>query len=157
MDSGEIEQRECLYVGGGWRSPAVSQGSFDVIDSRTEQAMARVVTGGVEDANRAVAAARGAQHAWAMTPARERADLLRRVADHLERRGDALALTIAREVGTPAHVGINAQVGFPISLLRFAADLAEEYRFEERIGTSLVIKEAAGVVTCITPWNFPLT
>jgi betaine-aldehyde dehydrogenase len=33
---------------------------------------------------------------------------------------------------------------------------ARSYSFEEQIGNSLVVKEAAGVVAAITPWNYPL-
>src|SRR6516162_2417430 len=100
MTGTEPERRVALYVGGAWCEPAVRAGFFDVIDSRTEQAMASVAQGGVEDVDRAVTAARRAQGAWARTPPRERADLLRRVADGLDGRRVALALAIAREVGT---------------------------------------------------------
>jgi betaine-aldehyde dehydrogenase len=40
--------------------------------------------------------------------------------------------------------------------MRSYAKLLGEYSFEEQIGNSLVIKEAVGVVGCITPWNYPL-
>jgi aldehyde dehydrogenase (NAD+) len=36
------------------------------------------------------------------------------------------------------------------------AKLLGDYSFEEKIGNSLVVREAVGVVGCITPWNFPL-
>jgi len=47
-------------------------------------------------------------------------------------------------------------VDFPANTLRFYADLLGSFPFEERIGNSLVVKEPAGVVAAITPWNYPL-
>ncbi|MEO7398450.1 MAG: aldehyde dehydrogenase family protein, partial [Ilumatobacteraceae bacterium] len=37
-----------------------------------------------------------------------------------------------------------------------AAALAGSYQFEEKIGSSLIVREPIGVVACITPWNYPL-
>ena len=42
------------------------------------------------------------------------------------------------------------------SQLRRFAKLLSEFQFEERVGNSLVVREPAGVVVAITPWNYPL-
>ena len=146
-----------VYIDGSWVAPHDAGVLIDVIDSATEQVMGRVASAGPRDVDRAVAAARAAAPEWSRASPAERAGFLRRVADGLETRTDVLAETIAREVGTAKHIAVNVQVGFPISLLRIAADLVESLAFEEQVGTSVVIKEAVGVVACITPWNFPLT
>ncbi len=36
------------------------------------------------------------------------------------------------------------------------AEVLKDFPFEERRGTSLVVKEPVGVVGMITPWNWPL-
>jgi acyl-CoA reductase-like NAD-dependent aldehyde dehydrogenase len=47
-------------------------------------------------------------------------------------------------------------VGLPLETLESYANHARSFCFEERIGNSLVVKEPAGVVVAITPWNYPL-
>ncbi len=49
-----------LYINGAWVPPAADKGYAEVIDSSTEEVMAKVVQGGREDVDRAVAAARDA-------------------------------------------------------------------------------------------------
>src|SRR5262249_24386839 len=46
--------------------------------------------------------------------------------------------------------------GLPAMVMGSYAKLLGEFKFEETIGSSLVVKEPVGVVGCITPWNFPL-
>jgi acyl-CoA reductase-like NAD-dependent aldehyde dehydrogenase len=36
------------------------------------------------------------------------------------------------------------------------AKMAGEFKFEEQVGNSLVLRDAVGVVGAITPWNYPL-
>jgi len=91
----------------------------------------------------AVAAADGAEP-WTDTPER-RADILRRAADLYEaHRGEIFAL-LASEAGKTA--------GDAIAELREAVDFLRFYADE---GIRLGGADARGVVTCISPWNFPL-
>lgn len=48
------------------------------------------------------------------------------------------------------------QAGLPKANFAIAAQLLGSYPFEEQVGNSLVVREAIGVVGCITPWNYPL-
>src|SRR5262249_6744145 len=48
------------------------------------------------------------------------------------------------------------QAGLPAVVMGAYAKMLDDYSFEEQIGNSLVVREAVGVVGCITPWNFPL-
>jgi acyl-CoA reductase-like NAD-dependent aldehyde dehydrogenase len=43
-----------------------------------------------------------------------------------------------------------------VDVFRSIADILEEFPLEERTGTSLLIRQPAGVVAAITPWNYPL-
>jgi acyl-CoA reductase-like NAD-dependent aldehyde dehydrogenase len=43
-----------------------------------------------------------------------------------------------------------------VDVFRSIADILEEFPLEERIGTSVLIRQPAGVVAAITPWNYPL-
>jgi acyl-CoA reductase-like NAD-dependent aldehyde dehydrogenase len=150
-----VDVRKELYIGGRWVQPA-GDGDIDVIDSRTEDVMGRVPRGGEADVERAVAAARAAFPAWSRTPIADRAAALRALADGLEARGEQLAEMMSREVGTPIASSRRVQVGLSVDVFRSMADIAADFPLETRIGTSLLIRQPAGVVAAITPWNYPL-
>jgi aldehyde dehydrogenase (NAD+) len=150
-----MDVRKELYIGGRWVQP-LADGAIDVIDSRTEDVMGSVPRGGGADVERAVAAARAAFPAWSRTPIAERAAAVRALADGLAARTEQLAETMSREVGTPIAISRRVQVGLAVDVLRSMADLAEEFPLQTRVGTSLLIRQPAGVVAAITPWNYPL-
>jgi betaine-aldehyde dehydrogenase len=153
--------RDRFFIDGGWVEPAGSD-LLDVVFPFTEEIVARVPAGTSADVHRAVAAARRSfdDGTWRLTPPAERGALLRRAADMLEARSDELAELIITEMGSPRAFVDAGQVPGPLGLLRYYADLAGSYGFEEeRSGggnTSLVVHEPVGVVGGIVPSNFPL-
>jgi aldehyde dehydrogenase (NAD+) len=151
----EVSVQAKLYVNGEWVEPA-GEGTLDVINSTTEEVMGRIPEGTPEDVNRAVAAARAAFDSWSVTTAAERAGFLQKISAGLAARQSEIAAIIASEVGMPLPLATAVQAGLPAVVMGSYARLLGEYPFEEQIGNSLVIKEAVGVVGCITPWNYPL-
>jgi betaine-aldehyde dehydrogenase len=103
-----------------------------------------------------VTAARRAFEGWAHSEPAFRAEALRQLADGIRKRRDELVEVIIGELGAPRPMTSQFMVDFPANTLQFYADLLGSYSFEERIGNSLVVKEPAGVVAAITPWNYPL-
>ena len=85
---------------------------------------------------------------WSTTPVSERAELLCRVADILERHTDELIALCIKEAGKIAQDGID-EVREAVDFCRYYAERAIELESDERL-------EARGVVLCISPWNFPL-
>ncbi|MDG2393467.1 MAG: bifunctional proline dehydrogenase/L-glutamate gamma-semialdehyde dehydrogenase PutA, partial [Thalassotalea sp.] len=85
---------------------------------------------------------------WSQTPVAERAALLCRVADILERHMDELIALCIKEAGKVAQDGID-EVREAVDFCRYYAARAIELAADERL-------EARGVVLCISPWNFPL-
>jgi acyl-CoA reductase-like NAD-dependent aldehyde dehydrogenase len=85
-----------------------------------------------------------------------RAEVVSRWCDELERRTADLAEGLTAEVGTPLEAARAVQVGIALALMRAYVDAARETHFEETLGNSLVIREPAGVVGCITAWNLPV-
>ena len=73
------------------------------------------------------------------------------------RRADELAAVIATEVGMPRHIAVGAQVRLPAAVIDKVADVGAGHPWEERVGAATVVREPAGVVAAITPWNFPST
>jgi aldehyde dehydrogenase (NAD+) len=144
------------YVGGAW-TPPVNQTAIDVIDPATEEVIDQVPAGHPADVDAAVAAARTAFPGWAATPPAERASLLDAAHGLLAERADAVAATIARDMGCPLAFARKVQVALPLSVLASYVELLGYYEFGgERTGNSLVVREPAGVAGMITPWNYPL-
>jgi len=144
-----------IYVGGQWVSPS-GKGTFDVIDSSTEEPLGRIPACDASDVDRAVKAARAAFDAWSQTPPARRAELLQKIQAGLADRGAEIAATVAAEVGMPLGLSTIIQAGLPAMSFAVAAQLALGSSAEEPVGNSVVVREAVGVVGCITPWNYPL-
>ncbi|TPW10261.1 MAG: aldehyde dehydrogenase, partial [Acidimicrobiaceae bacterium] len=144
-----------IYVNGQW-SPSAGSGSIEVTNSATEEVIATVPNGAPADVDAAVAAARAAFPAWSELPKEERAAYLMKIHAGLEARTDEIAQTIAQEVGMPLMLSNLIQAGLPKANFAIAAQLLGSYEFESQVGNSVVVREAIGVVGCITPWNYPL-
>lgn len=150
-----MHERDRLYIDGHWVSPVGTQ-FLEVINPATEAVFGRVPAATHVEAGQAVAAARTAAHAWGCTPVAERAACLARIHQGLTSRAEEIARTITSEVGMPLKLSRRIQAGLPAAVLESYVKLLGEYAFEERVGNSLVLREPAGVVACITPWNYPL-
>ncbi|MGH8687240.1 MAG: aldehyde dehydrogenase family protein, partial [Burkholderiales bacterium] len=74
----------------------------------------------------------------------------------LKARAEELAKTIAQEVGMPIKLAGRIQAGLPIANFANYAKIAREFKYEDRVGNSIVLKDPVGVVGAITPWNYPL-
>ena len=144
-----------IYVNGQWVASA-GEGSLEVTNSSTEEVIATIPNGAVADVDDAVAAARAAFPAWSDLPKEERAAYLMKIHAGLDARTDEIARTIAEEVGMPLMLSNLIQAGLPKANFAIAAQLLGSYEFETQVGNSLVVREAIGVVGCITPWNYPL-
>lgn len=144
-----------LYVDGAWTASASAE-RVEVLNPATEERIGDVPAGSPADVDLAVAAARRALEGWAATDPGERAKLVSRLADELERRQEELTDIVVAEVGTPRRTARWAQVGLGIVDLREAAAAAADFPWEEPLRNSLIVREPVGVVGAITPWNYPL-
>ena len=144
---------ERFYIDGEWVEP-LTTGYSEIIDPTTEEVFTSVAMGGVEDVNRAVAAARRAFESYSNTTLDERIALIDRIIDAYEERLDDFSAIIAQEVGIP--VSARAQVMGPIGHMKVARDLLKTYSFESRIGTTIIRREPIGVCALISTWNWPI-
>lgn len=142
-------------IGGRW-TVSDADGRITVTDPSTERPLATVPAGTARDADLAARAAADAFPRWAALPVAERVGLLRRVVEGLERRADRFADLITVEVGAPTRTARKTHVGLAIGMAAHTLETAASYAFENRVGHSRVVREAAGVAACITPWNVPL-
>jgi acyl-CoA reductase-like NAD-dependent aldehyde dehydrogenase len=150
----DLDEHE-LFVAGRWVKPAASCATAPVSNSADGSVLATVVQGGRHHVDDAVAAARSALPAMAALGVSERVAALTALADALEGATGDIARTISLEVGTPIRLSEAIQVGLPVQVLRAYAKALQDMG-EERIGHSLLVRQPAGVVGAITPWNYPL-
>ncbi|MDH4189731.1 MAG: aldehyde dehydrogenase family protein [Betaproteobacteria bacterium] len=150
-----MQIRDKFYIGGRWVASS-STTSLEVHNAGSGAVLGRVPAGSEEDIDAAVAAARAALESWGATSVQERSGYLQKISDGLKARGDELAKLIAQEVGMPLKLAGRIQAGLPIANFANYAKLVKEFAFEQRVGNSLVLREAVGVVGAITPWNYPL-
>jgi aldehyde dehydrogenase (NAD+) len=144
------------YIGGGWR-PSASELAIDVLNPATEQLIDQVPEGHEADVDAAVDAARTAFGSWSASSPTQRAAFLEAARAMLEQRADTVAATICADMGAPLSFARRVQVGTPLAVLASYVDLLASYDFGgSRIGNSLIVREPAGVVGAITPWNYPL-
>jgi len=151
----EIIIRDKIYINGEW-VPSTGTGTIDVINPASEEVMGRIPDGTAEDVDRAAKAAAAAFSGWSRTPLEERVEFIRKIAAGIQPRRPEIAALIAREVGMPVKLAARVQAGLPFATFSSIPQVVEMVKWEESIGTSLIVREAVGVVGCITPWNFPL-
>ncbi|MDX6670402.1 MAG: aldehyde dehydrogenase [Solirubrobacteraceae bacterium] len=147
--------RDKLYIGGEWVDPSGDE-TIDVVNSTTEETMGRIPAGTPQDVDRAVSAAREAFETWSQVPREQRAALLEAIAAALSARSDEIAALVSQELGMPLALSKAIQAGLPTMSFASMPSLMEQVVWEEEIGNSLVVREPAGVVGAITPWNYPL-
>jgi len=150
-----VDVRDKIFVGGGWVAPKGS-GTLEVVNSTTEEVMGTIPECTAEDVDVAVKAAADAFPSWSTTSVEERSKALSRISEALMARTDEIAALISREVGMPLSLSSMIQVGLPVMSFVNSASLLHQIDWEETIGSSLVVREPAGVVGAITPWNYPL-
>ncbi|MBE8968283.1 L-glutamate gamma-semialdehyde dehydrogenase [Nostocales cyanobacterium LEGE 12452] len=113
----------------------------------------------VEQAEQAMQAAKAAFPEWKKTPAKQRADILRKAGDLMELRRAELSAWIVLEVGKPVKEA-DGEVSEAIDFCRYYADEIE--RLDEGVNydipgeTNRYIYQPRGIAVVISPWNFPL-
>jgi succinate-semialdehyde dehydrogenase / glutarate-semialdehyde dehydrogenase len=145
-----------MLIGGRWREP---RETLDVRNPADGTVVGQVAWGGAADACAAADAAAAAASDWADTPARQRADLLRRAADLITERAGSLGALLGAEAGKrlPEAVG---EVAFAAEYFRWFGEQSRRpggavHPHEATDRRHLTIRRPAGVVASLTPWNFP--
>jgi acyl-CoA reductase-like NAD-dependent aldehyde dehydrogenase len=158
-----------LLIGGSWVDGA--GGGYDVVNPATEEVVDGAPEASAEQAHDAARAARDAFEGWSQTTPETRADLLQKTADRIKARFEDLLPLVIAETGCTATVGKQMQVPQAWTRFEMYARLAVEPHGviplppQEMPATALapgglmgalVRRAPAGVVACITPYNFPI-
>ena len=142
---------------GGQRVASAS--TFDDVSPIDEQVIAKVHAGGQQEVDAAVAAAQAAFPAWAALDRRDRADLLRAVADGVDKRVEDLSRVETRDNGSLLRShrrGVMPRVAMNFRYFADYLDKLDHPDEEIRGHRERFTYHPAGVTAIITPWNAPL-
>ncbi|WP_210729891.1 MULTISPECIES: aldehyde dehydrogenase family protein [unclassified Rhodococcus (in: high G+C Gram-positive bacteria)] len=145
--------RDTVLIGGRWEPRSTTT---DVENPATGEIVGRAASATVADVNLAVAAAVAAGVGWGRTTGKQRSAALEELVTALRDRRDELVAATIAEVGAPITVAEEAHVDLAIEIIESFAVIARDTPLRERTGNSVLLRRPAGVVACITPWNYPL-
>lgn len=136
----------------------------DVVDPATEEVIATVADGGVEELDVAVAAARQAleEGPWRKTTPAERTRILFKLAALIEANGDEIGELESINSGKPLTFCRNVDVPGVAEMLRYMAGWTTKMGGEAPQLSlpgewhAYTLRQPVGVVAQIVPWNFPL-
>lgn len=147
-----------LFIGGRWVDSA-GRDRREIRNPKDASTVDAVASSTIEDADRAVAAARKAQPAWNARTPMERAGFLHKLAALIDENAEALAHLLTSE-GGKLLAESRIDVGFSALLIRYAAESARRLQGEIMPGEGRdeqiwIQRVPYGVVAGVTAWNFP--
>lgn len=140
-----------IYIDGEFVTPH-GEGLFELYNPTTAKVIGTVRLGDVEDARRAIAAARRAFAVSSKTTVAERIDLLKRLHAAVSAREKDIAEAMREEYGAPDYFR-SFSAPYAASAFANAAQVLEDYPLTRRVGQAEVVMEPVGVAALITPWN----
>jgi aldehyde dehydrogenase (NAD+) len=160
-----VNDADRFYIGGEWVEPATDDAA-DVLDPATDEVLARAAVPAPADAERAIEAARRAfdEGPWPNMEPHVRAAYVRAAGEVLGARKRDLGALMTATVGATLALVKTVQVAWAIEAFGLAAEWAEGFAWEQDIEprtkpftvNGRAIREPVGVVTGMTPFNFPL-
>jgi len=147
------------YINGQLQAP--QSGSYlDNYNPATGEVYSYIPDSDERDVQLAVLAAKAAFPSWSVMPTDERSRILMRVAELILERLDELALAESIDNGKPLSLAKSVDIPrahqnfhfFATAILHWAN---EAHLMEDRV-INYTIRQAIGVVGCISPWNLPL-
>ncbi len=149
-----------LHIDGKWQAAANGR-TLDIINPATEEVLGQASHAGPPELDLALAAAARGFTVWSNLSAFERSKIMRRAADLLRERAEAIARLMTTEQGKPLEQSLAETLG--------SADVIDWFAEEGRRAYGRVIparsagvyqlsvRAPVGVVAGFTPWNFPIS
>ncbi len=148
-----------LFIDGQWTN-AADGASLPVLNPATEETIGAVAKAGRADLDRALEAAARAFAVWKETSAYDRSKIMRKAAQNLRDRADAIAPLMTMEQGKPVGEARMEALACADVIDWFAEEARRTYGriIPGRAGNvhQLVIREPVGPVAAFSPWNFPI-
>ena len=150
--------KDKAYVAGEWVNSANGD-TFEVRNPANLEVISKVPDLGLDETRKAIDLAYDAQKLWSLKTGKERSSILKKFYELMMVNADDLAMIITAEMGKPLAEA-KGEIVYGASFIEFFAEEAKRiygetipgYQADKKI---LVIKQPIGVVTSITPWNFP--
>ncbi len=161
VEESEVRMTQTVhnFINGQW-VPAQSGETFPSYNPATAALLAQAAKSGPADVAAAVEAARTAYKNWRLTPAPRRGEILFKVAQVLTERKEELSRLMTQEMGkilSEARGDVQEAIdmayymgGEGRRLLGYTAPVEMPNKF------GMAIRDSAGVVALVTPWNFPV-
>jgi aldehyde dehydrogenase (NAD+) len=147
---------EGMYIGGGWAKTAKTFADYNPSDGSV---WADIPDANLEDTRRAIEAAHDAFEEWSQTPFTKRSALMLKVADLIEKRQPEIVEAIEGEGGGWFGKGMF-ETHYTAGVFRAAAaanyNAIGEVLPSEYGKVSMAVRRPMGVVSVISPWNFPM-
>lgn len=119
----------------------------------TGEEISRVPCTSIDDLDKKVAEAKKASAAWMAMEASERIALLKKGLDELSKKTEELQRKITEEMGKPFEEA-KEEVEWVLDKGDFL-DILENSLKPKKHGSSVVVRQALGIVAILSPWNFP--
>jgi alpha-ketoglutaric semialdehyde dehydrogenase len=145
------------YINGKW---VKGRNKFQTINPANEELLAEIAQAEISDVDAAVNAATEAFKSWRLVPAPMRGELLFKIGDILKQKKEGLARLLTQDMGkviSEARGDVQEAIdmayfmgGEGRRLLGYTAPVEMPNKF------GMAVRDPAGVVGLITPWNFPI-
>lgn len=148
-----------LCIDGKWTKAADGR-TIPVVNPATEEVIGTVAHAGKADLDAALAAASRGFAAWRRMSAFERSKIMRKAAQLIRERADAIAELMTREQGKPLAQAKLETLAAPDIIDWMAEEARRTYGrlVPARAGNvqQQVVREPVGPVAAFSPWNFPI-
>ena len=149
------------YINGEFVASRTKETFDDINPADTRDIVGRFQASSKEDAQDAVEAAAAAFESWRKTPISKRAKILTKAAEYLETNADKFARELTREEGKSMALARDEFLRSAQTLRFYAVEGqslgGETFPQDDPEMTVYSQREPLGVVTAITPWNFPVS
>ncbi|XP_055376435.1 cytosolic 10-formyltetrahydrofolate dehydrogenase-like [Condylostylus longicornis] len=160
----EIPVPTQLFINGRFVD-AENRATLDIVNPATEQILCKVACASKKDVDKAIKAAHTAfEGPWKQVSARQRGQLMMKLANLMEEHKEELATIEAADSGAVYTLALKTHVGMSIDVWKYFAGWTDKIH-----GSTIPVnparpnnvltytkKEPIGVVGLITPWNYPL-
>jgi acyl-CoA reductase-like NAD-dependent aldehyde dehydrogenase len=153
-------QRFKLFINNEWVEPS-NREYFTTYCPANGEALAELAFATKEDVDKAVKAARAAAPMWAAMDGNDRATLMMKALEIMNRRYDELAQWESKDVGKPIKEAMDIDIKYAGIAMEYFSNQARQIRGDvvPLPGNDAFCYETwepYGVVGSIIPWNFPI-
>lgn len=148
------------FINGEW-TEGLSSRSYDILNPYDDSVVTTVRLATAEQLNDAFEIAAAAQKEWAKSSVEQRREVLHKAADYIKANREAIVDVIVRETGGTV-LKANVEIHLTLELLEESLGMADEvYKVREVPGhidgkINRIHRLPLGVISSITPFNFPM-